>query len=42
MLALVVGLLIALMPVILAVVGFFLMLAVLAFIGRLVGSWFYY
>ena len=38
--AMAVGLLLALMPAILAVVGFFLMMAFLAFVGRLVGSWF--
>lgn len=42
LLVMAVGLLIALMPVILAVVGFLLMLAVLALLGRLIGSWFYY
>lgn len=42
LLAMAVGLLIALMPVILAVVGSLLMLAVLALLGRLIGSWFYY
>lgn len=40
--AMVVGLIIALAPVILAVAGFFLMMAVLAFVGRLVASWFFY
>ena len=36
------GLLLALMPVILAVAGFFLMIGLLALVGRLIGSWFYY
>ena len=40
--AMVVGLLIALAPVILFVAGFFLMMAILTLIGRLVASWFFY
>ncbi len=36
-----VGLLIALMPVILFIVGFVLILSILTLIGRLVASWFY-
>lgn len=39
LLALVVGLLIALMPVILFILGFLLMIGFLAFVGRLLGSW---
>lgn len=42
LLAMAVGLLIALMPLILAVAGFFLMIGFLTLLGRLVGSWFYY
>lgn len=37
--AMVVGLLIALVPVLLAVAGFFLMIGLLTLVGRLVGSW---
>jgi len=40
--AMVVGLLIALIPLILAVAAFFLMIVIVAFVGRLVGSWFLY
>jgi hypothetical protein len=40
--AMAVGLIIALAPVILLVVGFVLMIVVLTLIGRLVGSWFLY
>ncbi len=40
--AMAVGLLIALMPVILAVAGFFLMIVIVTFVGKLVGSWFLY
>ena len=38
----VIGLIIAIAPLLLYCVGFLLMLALLAFIGRLVASWFYY
>lgn len=37
--AMIVGLLIALLPVILTIVGFFLAVAVLCFVGRLMASW---
>jgi hypothetical protein len=40
--AMTVGLLIALMPVIVAVFGFVLMVAVVGFVARLVASWFGY
>ncbi len=40
--AMVVGLIIALAPLILFVVGFVLMMAILTLIGRLIGSWFIY
>lgn len=40
--AMVVGLLIALIPLLLAVAAFFLMIVIVAFLGRLVGSWFLY
>ena len=40
--AMAVGLLIALAPAILFVVGFVLMVVVVTFVGRLVGSWFLY
>lgn len=39
--AMVIGLLIALAPLLLVVVGFFLMLGLLTLIGRLVASWFF-
>ncbi len=42
LLAMAVGLLLALMPTILAVAGFFLMIAFLTLLGRLIGSWFRY
>ena len=40
--AMVVGLIIALAPLIMFVVGFLLMMAILTLIGRLIGSWFTY
>jgi len=40
--AMVVGLIIALAPLILFVVGFVLMMAILTLIVRLIGSWFIY
>jgi hypothetical protein len=40
--AMVVGLLIAIAPLLLFVAGFFLMIGLLTLIGRLVGSWFLY
>ena len=40
--AMVVGLIIALAPLILYAVGFVLMMAILTLIGRLIGSWFTY
>ena len=42
LLALALGLVISLMPIILAAAGFFLMLGFLALLGRLMGSWFCY
>lgn len=40
--AMTVGLLIALAPVILFVVGFMLMVVIVSFVGKLVGAWFLY
>lgn len=40
--AMVIGLLIALIPLILAAAAFFLMVVIVSFVGKLVGSWFLY
>ena len=37
-----IGVIIALLPLILYAVGFLLMLGLLALVGRLIGSWFYF